>query len=109
MRQPVQEDPAWPEIFLRRLPGNAFGRWNYITNFWRGTLVSRDGSRLPDAVIQVPARSHGPPGRDELAPALEQLAPGRLHRRQPKPHLSVGENRLAPERGHWSACVVATS
>jgi len=33
MRQPVQEDPGWQEIFLRRLPGNAFGRWNYVTNF----------------------------------------------------------------------------
>jgi len=38
MRQPVQEDPGWQEIFLRRLPGNAFRRWNYVTNFWRGTL-----------------------------------------------------------------------
>src|SRR5882724_5529309 len=41
MRQPVQEDPAWQEIFLRRLPGNAFGRWNYVTNLWRGALAAR--------------------------------------------------------------------
>ena len=38
MRQPGQEDPGRQEIFLRRLPGNAFGRWNYVTNFWRTTL-----------------------------------------------------------------------
>ena len=40
MRQLVQEDPGWREIFLRRLPGNAFGRWDYVTNFWRGAPAS---------------------------------------------------------------------
>jgi len=43
----VQEDPGWQEIFLRRLPGNAFGRRNYVTNIWRGALASGVISSFP--------------------------------------------------------------
>src|SRR5882757_10643396 len=53
MRQPVQEDPGWQEIFLRRLPGNAFGRWNYVTNFWRGALGTSNGFGRPASYTRL--------------------------------------------------------
>src|SRR5882724_11196095 len=59
MRQPVQEDPGWQEIFLRRLPGNAFGRWNYVTNFWRGTLGRRAVGESTDEALLDPAGGAG--------------------------------------------------